>query len=104
MYHDAPMPVASVHGRIFREPKGGPDVTFAGREAQLETLVRAANILSVQGWTARIVLLTVNELHELPADERALLLGSGPLVCSLSEPMPDAAALAAAARKEICKP
>lgn len=96
-----PIPVTTAHGRMLREPKGGPDVTLAGDEQQAEELLRAGNILSVQGWTARIVLLNVDALADLPGDEREALLGNGPLVNILSDDAPDAAEVAAAALEAI---
>ena len=101
MHVEQPLPHPCAHGRIFREPKGGPDVTLAGSEAQLDVLVRAANTLSVQGWTARIVLLNVPSMQALPPAERDALLGSGPLISILENGAPDAGALAAAALREI---
>ena len=103
MHADKPIPAACAHGRIFREPKGGPDVTLAGNEEQLDTLVRAANILSVQGWTARIVLLNTASLDALDPMERDALMGNGPQASILGSPAPDAGTLAATALQEIRK-
>ena len=54
--------------RVLREPKGGADAVVVGYEDEIPTLTRAANILSVQGFVCRIVLLNDGaERKSLPA-------------------------------------
>lgn len=40
---------------VIREPKGGPDAVLAAPMSYEETLIRAGNILSVMGYTARLI-------------------------------------------------
>ena len=42
---------------IVREPKGGPDAVLFGYAKDLDRMARVANILSVQGYTCRILQL-----------------------------------------------
>ncbi len=43
--------------RVLREPKGEPDAVLIGDEKNLPTVYRTADILSVQGYTACLLLL-----------------------------------------------
>lgn len=49
---------------ILREPKGTPDVILMASGSEVEVLFQAADILSVQGYTARIVSVPSFELFE----------------------------------------
>lgn len=49
---------------ILREPKGTPDVILMASGSEVEVLFAAADILSVQGYTARIVSVPSFELFE----------------------------------------
>lgn len=77
---------------VLREPKGGPDVILIGCEAETDTLTRAANSLSVRGYTARIVQLAPGaELENLnPRQRETVLSGGAPFVriatCSKEHP------------------
>lgn len=51
-------------GYILREPKGTPDVILMASGSEVECLFKAADILSVQGYTARIVSMPSFELFE----------------------------------------
>jgi len=60
---------------ILREPKGGPDVVLVAPRAQAALIEKAADYLSVQGFTARLVLLDDAHAFDcLGAEERALFL------------------------------
>ncbi|MEG1547345.1 MAG: transketolase [Clostridia bacterium] len=51
-------------GYILREPKGGPDVILIATGSEVELIYKAADILSVQGYTARLVSMPCVELFE----------------------------------------
>lgn len=64
-----------VQGKIVRDPKGGADVILIGCPAQTPTLLKAADLLSVQGYTGRIVQLNSHiTVQALSASEKARLL------------------------------
>ena len=54
---------------ILREPKGTPDVILIASGSEVEILFAAADILSVQGYTARIVSMPCWELFEQQSEE-----------------------------------
>ncbi|MDO4564974.1 MAG: transketolase [Clostridia bacterium] len=54
---------------ILREPKGTPDVILMASGSEVECLFKAADILSVQGYTARIVSVPSFELFEMQSEE-----------------------------------
>ena len=54
---------------ILREPKGMPDVILMASGSEVECLFKAADILSVQGYTARIISVPSFELFEMQSDE-----------------------------------
>ncbi|MEG1524197.1 MAG: ECF transporter S component [Clostridia bacterium] len=69
--------VGKEQGTIAREPKGGPDVVLVGCETEITTLLKAANILSVQGFTGRIVQLNKGiSIESLSSAERERLMPS----------------------------
>ena len=49
---------------ILRDPKGTPDVILMGSGSEVELLYKAADILSVQGYTARLVSVPCMELFD----------------------------------------
>lgn len=49
---------------ILREPKGTPDIILMGSGSEVELLFKAADLLSVKGYTARIVSVPCFELFE----------------------------------------
>ncbi len=51
-------------GYVLRDPKGTPDVILMGSGSEAELLYKAADILSVQGYTARLVSMPCMELFE----------------------------------------
>ena len=51
-------------GYILREPKGGPDVILIASGSEVELAFKAADMLSVQGYTARIVSMPSMELFD----------------------------------------
>ncbi len=55
-------------GYILREPKGTPDVILLGSGSEVNVLFGAADILSVQGYTARIVSMPSMELFNAQSD------------------------------------
>lgn len=55
--HHTPPPQPERGAYILREPKGDPDVILITRDPEAESLLRAAAILAVQGYTARLVVL-----------------------------------------------
>ncbi|MCL2672189.1 MAG: transketolase [Clostridiales bacterium] len=57
-------PAALQGAYILREPKGTPDVILMASGSELELLYKAADLLSVQGYTARIVSMPCWELFE----------------------------------------
>jgi hypothetical protein len=46
-----------VCAEILREPKNGPDVVLVAKRAQSALITKAGNLLSVQGSTARLVVI-----------------------------------------------
>ncbi len=56
-------------GYILREPKGTPDVILMASGSEVEVLFKAADILSVQGYTARIVSMPSFELFNRQSDD-----------------------------------
>lgn len=54
---------------ILREPKGVPDVILMASGSEVECLFAAADILSVQGYTARIVSMPSFELFEQQSEQ-----------------------------------
>ncbi|MDO4543316.1 MAG: transketolase [Clostridia bacterium] len=54
---------------ILREPKGTPDVILMASGSEVECLFKAADVLSVQGFTARIVSVPSFELFEEQSEE-----------------------------------
>ncbi len=89
------------HYRIVREPKGGPDIVLAASEAGLDTIKRAADILSVQGFTARLITLHgVDAPDALSAAERAELAPEK-LPFLFADGVTDARQLAADARNAL---
>lgn len=65
--------------KVLREPKGGPDVIFLGGEADAQKLLRAGDLLSVRGFTARIVQLESGAVtaDDLPQQMRSEAVGGG---------------------------
>lgn len=53
---------AMLGGYILREPKGTPDVILMASGSEVELMYKAADILSVQGFTARLVSMPCMEL------------------------------------------
>lgn len=53
---------AMLGGYILREPKGTPDVILMASGSEVELMYKAADILSVQGYTARLVSMPCMEL------------------------------------------
>ena len=53
---------ALLGGYILREPKGTPDVILMASGSEVELMYKAADILSVQGYTARLVSMPCMEL------------------------------------------
>ena len=51
-------------GYILREPKGGPDVILMASGSEVELAFKAADMLSVRGYTARIVSMPSLELFD----------------------------------------
>ena len=49
---------------ILREPKGTPDVILIASGSEVELVLKAADVLAVQGYTARIVSMPCMELFE----------------------------------------
>ena len=91
------------HYRIVREPKGGPDIVLAAREAQADIIRRAADILSVQGFTARLIALTCADTPDaVPAAERAEMAPDG-LPLLFADGAADARQLAADARSVLTR-
>ena len=52
-------------GYILREPKGTPDVVLIASGSEVELIYRAADMLAVQGYTARLVSMPCMELFEM---------------------------------------
>lgn len=53
---------AMLGGYILRDPKGTPDVILIASGSEVELMYKAADILSVQGYTARLVSMPCMEL------------------------------------------
>lgn len=66
---------AMLGGYILREPKGTPDVILIASGSEVELMYKAADILSVQGHTARLVSMPCMELfREQSAEYRQSVL------------------------------
>ena len=62
--HGVMEPKPEKGGYVFREPKGDPDMLFFSDDGGLDSIMKAAALLSVQGYTARIVVLNDAELFD----------------------------------------
>lgn len=60
---------AMLGGYILREPKGTPDVILMASGSEVELMYKAADILSVQGYTARLVSMPCMELFSEQSEE-----------------------------------
>lgn len=60
---------AMLGGYILREPKGTPDVILMASGSEVELMYKAADILSVQGHTARLVSMPCMELFREQSEE-----------------------------------
>ena len=60
---------AMLGGYILREPKGTPDVILMASGSEVESMYKAADILSVQGYTARLVSMPCMELFREQSEE-----------------------------------
>jgi transketolase len=60
---------AMLGGYILREPKGTPDVILMASGSEVELMYKAADILSVQGYTARLVSMPCMELFNEQSEE-----------------------------------
>lgn len=60
---------AMLGGYILREPKGTPDVILMASGSEVELMYKAADILSVQGYTARLVSMPCMELFREQSEE-----------------------------------
>lgn len=60
---------AMLGGYILREPKGTPDVILIASGSEVELMYKAADILSVQGYTARLVSMPCMELFREQSEE-----------------------------------
>lgn len=60
---------AMLGGYILREPKGMPDVILMASGSEVELMYKAADILSVQGYTARLVSMPCMELFREQSEE-----------------------------------
>ena len=70
-----PAPQEDRGAQILREPKGRPDLILVARGKSGETLFKAAAILGVQGYTARLVALFDEALFmRQPLDFRESIL------------------------------
>ena len=56
-------------GYVLRDPKGGADVILIATGSEVELIYKAADILSVQGYTARLVSMPCVELFDMQDDE-----------------------------------
>lgn len=66
---------AMLGGYILRDPKGTPDVILIASGSEVELMYKAADILSVQGYTARLVSMPCMELfREQSAEYRQSVL------------------------------
>ena len=96
------------NGRIVREPKGGPDVVIIGCEHEVDTMLKAGNLLSVRGYTARIVALSggLSADQLSPQQRETLLAPDKPYISILScskEGKANAADIAEAAMEAMKK-
>jgi transketolase len=63
---------------ILREPKNGPDVVLIAKREQSDILVKAGDMLSVQGTTARLVVIDdMSAFENLNAAQRERFLPDG---------------------------
>ena len=62
--HGVMEPKPEKGGYVLREPKGDPDMLFFSDPDGLEQIMKAAALLSVQGYTARIVVLNDADLFD----------------------------------------
>lgn len=60
---------AMLGGYILRDPKGTPDVILIASGSEVELMYKAADILSVQGYTARLVSMPCMELFREQSEE-----------------------------------
>lgn len=60
---------AMLGGYILRDPKGTPDVILIASGSEVELMYKAADILSVQGHTARLVSMPCMELFREQSEE-----------------------------------
>ena len=60
---------AMLGGYILREPKGTPDVILMASGSEVELMYKAADILSVQGYTPRLVSMPCMELFREQSEE-----------------------------------
>lgn len=60
---------AMLGGYILREPKGTPDVILMASGSEVELMYKAADVLSVQGYTARLVSMPCMELFREQSEE-----------------------------------
>ena len=60
---------AMLGGYILREPKGTPDVILMASGSEVELMYKAADILSVRGYTARLVSMPCMELFREQSEE-----------------------------------
>ena len=60
---------AMLGGYILRDPKGTPDVILIASGSEVELMYKAADILSVQGYTARLVSMPCMELFREQTEE-----------------------------------
>ena len=60
---------AMLGGYILREPKGTPDVILMASGSEVELMYKAADSLSVQGYTARLVSMPCMELFREQSEE-----------------------------------
>ena len=70
---------------ILREPKGGPDAILIGRHADQIRMKEIGNILSVQGYTARIVAIEAKSLKQTDQNKDRDWLTEGVPYISLLE-------------------
>ena len=72
----------SAPAQILREPKNGPDVVLVAGRDQAELITRAGDLLSVRGYTARLVAVDDEDgFARLTAEQRERLLpGEKPYV------------------------
>ncbi len=56
-------------GYVLREPKGVPDVILIATGSEVELIYKAADLLAVRGYTARLVSMPCQELFNLQSEE-----------------------------------